>query len=1265
MSSWTNKRPIDAKNATPFQLRTLRKFVGVKTDEDAVNYALALGVDVGKRVATQVKRAYATIADLYNAKIEYEQEIAERAAEIEREKAQELARVRRNATKKLKRAKRRAIEKLAKSPLVAALKRRLAKPELVSVDEVGTIRFYRKKRITYKNITSMRDFYEAIKTAIPKYLRTTQFVSFHITDDNNTRVRSHSLRLTDLETFQDFEAGVDLILSGNFVGSDPLNQETEKLDMNHFDLSATLIAGGFGAARKMMFKTKGIESSTFEKNGKKILVGDCGWQCIKHLITPLIKNKGEYEIDFKQFQTLAGIQEFIAKERLNIRIYGNGFTLNRPHTEIVRDGEQKVFMIPDKKRKGMVRKHIGSTFNVRTDITPTVIAPGLDKYITNPLPWETRQLEEGGEYHVFRDGKPYTLTPEEQKIDAEWVPIYYRPRYLGAIIYDEVNEHFDVAEEQSIGAERTMILEDDVYLSLESNVIKNDEIIFSPRQINTNNRQHAKVKSSFIFFDYETVIDFKQNSCMAEYSLSILVLGEKELDCLALADLEGRKHTVEEIREKCCVTFLGYDCSKQFIKWLLKNEMDTHFTLVGFNNSNFDNFILLSALLQHDGFEEIPISDIFYNGSQLFNFKISHRHEFFDIAKHLMGSLANNCKSFKVNCCAKKSFNHDLAQTLHEDGKLIDYITGNEKLKEYNEFDVLATAVLFHKYRAALEAIPATKPYAKDLHKTKTIGSLIYKVFDANCTAKGLTFPKLSYEQYSDLQKYKVAGRVELFNGIQKVTERLASTDVCSLYPYVMAVLNVYYPCGEIEETERYMGDDTIGFYYCDIDQSNLGPNNLPLIYPKKSETENSWDHTEVLKDYLISNVIITLLKRHGCSVVIKKGFYFTKTVKSCEMFGFLLDLMKAKNEQDSLKKVAPKACPYAAKEKAVEEAAAAFKLAVNSKDEEAAIAAHEELQRIKNKPIEVGTEASYNPALRETLKLLMNSLSGKVIEGLHTEKTTSVDSLVEYEKLCKSSVKINCINNIGNKLFVTYDTDPMKLCAKSQRPIFLGVLIYDYAKSYMFNNSYSKVGRDKLLYTDTDASKMRYSDFTEWRKWAEKTVVPHWKEVEKVDPRYEAHPIYDPNSKVFGSFEDELEGMEGENYTFYALQKKSWCYIVDSEEKYRFKGLNDRSIVMTGDEPFLEHKTRAGLEVVKIAPSKAKEVWKYAVDHQSDSLGAGNAGKFFEQLYTDKKAHLLCCSFRKIVKNNLRNVESNETERFNKSMNRVQVNYMLKTVKI
>ena len=500
----------------------------------------------------------------------------------------------------------------------------------------------------------------------------------------------------------------------------------------------------------------------------------------------------------------------------------------------------------------------------------------------------------------------------------------------------------------------------------------------------------------------------------------------------------------------------------------------------------------------------------------------------------------------------------------------------------------------------------------------KTIGSLIYKVFEESKEKKGYDLPKLNYKQYTDLQKFKIAGRVELFNGVQKVEVRLVSTDVCSLYPYVMSVCDVFYPCGKIIETDEFKGLDTLGFYYCDIDQSNLKEADLPNIYAKKAATENDWGTTEVLEDYLISNVTIGLLLKFGCKVVIKNGFYFTDKKKSCDMFDFLLDSMAEKNRQDSLKK----------------------------------------------KP-------EYNPALRETLKLLMNSLSGKVIEGLHTEKTKDIASAADYINLEKKSKSINFINTIGNKIFVTYEVDEESMLNK-QRPIYLGVYIYDYAKRYMYENSYSKVGLRELLYTDTDASKFRHSKFLEWKKDIDEKnlIVPHWPEVEAYDERYKTHKIYQSDSKVFGSFEDELEDAVGNNYVFYCVEKKSWCYCVDDKAKFRFKGLNGSAICVDLTEQFIERfeiNKQDGTKEIKhrLKPASKLEVYNYCENNKDKSVENSGAAKFFEKLYTERSAYVLCNSFRKIVKNSKRGVDLGDHDRCNQLMNMIQVNHTLKKISL
>jgi hypothetical protein len=410
------------------------------------------------------------------------------------------------------------------------------------------------------------------------------------------------------------------------------------------------------------------------------------------------------------------------------------------------------------------------------------------------------------------------------------------------------------------------------------------------------------------------------------------------------------------------------------------------------------------------------------------------------------------------------------------------------------------------------------------------------------------------------------------------------------------------------------MGDEVIGFYYCNIDQSNLKLNNLPKIYAQKKDIENNWDHDVILENYLISNVMIGLLKKYECKVEIKKGFYFSEKKKSCEMFDFILDCMGAKNEQDNYN---------------------------------------------KNK------DSKYNPALRETLKLLMNSLSGKVIEGLHTEKTTDVNNLAEMKRIEEKATKINYINTVGNKIFVTYEIDSIEICEKQQRPIFLGVLIYDYAKRYMFENSYSKIGLNKLYYTDTDASKFKYADFVNWKKWIDtnNVQVPHWKEVEKIDNRYKNHRIYEENSKVFGSFEDELKEMTGENYDFYCLQKKSWAYFVDDKSKFKFKGVNEKSILV-------DLNNIADIIIKKDSKYKLnkdkKKVYKYISNNKDLQLKEKNNAKIlFEKLYKENKAYVLTSSFRKIVKNSLHNVKIDETDRHNKLMNKIQVNYSLKNLVI
>ena len=158
-----------------------------------------------------------------------------------------------------------------------------------------------------------------------------------------------------------------------------------------------------------------------------------------------------------------------------------------------------------------------------------------------------------------------------------------------------------------------------------------------------------------------------------------------------------------------CNVFVGWDCVEKFVDYLLdftQKHEKVMFKFISYNGCNFDNIIFLNKLLKMNSkvdkyIERLNISDIFYNGSQLLNFKINRKHHFFDVAKFLCGSLADNCKAFDLpkDMC-KKGFNHHFTQMLYDENKLDGLLNDEtckfyEKLYEYNAFDVISLSLIY------------------------------------------------------------------------------------------------------------------------------------------------------------------------------------------------------------------------------------------------------------------------------------------------------------------------------------------------------------------------------------------------------------------------------------------------------------------------------------------------------------------------------------------------------------------------------------------
>ena len=850
-------------------------------------------------------------------------------------------------------------------------------------------------------------------------------------------------------------------------GSDGIDNELYEPFFDFFDIVYSITFQGEGDK----FKTKFFK--TEETEYKKDY---CGFSCLKKVCNITIE-----EYDKLELKKLDNMIEYIKDNKLNVAIISNYIKYTGD-----RKDNKKFFTVEE----GRYKKQY---YKIKDD-----------EYEINLL-----YGDEEAEYKII-----YCLESEHYEItkNIELEEIYININ--NELIKKKNNEYNKINH----------------YSQQTENLIKNQFV--KPKLVNTE----------YIFFDYETITDYNANNVNKPYSISFFHATLGRLEKLNNIETRNDKEDLKKMIERHTYFYTGFDCSKHLINFI-SSKHNTKFYLIGFNSANFDNFILYNDLLNLEGKDKIDnLGEPLIANGQLLNFKIHGTHEMYDIRKHIGSSLSKNCKAFNINLCAKKQdlISHYEMQKKFDNNELLDYIKDNAELKEYNIFDCLSLGLLFYKYRVCVSQVKGFENY--EVEKYMTLGQMVFNNLDEYLKKNEINMPKFyltkegkknkkmkkddikelqaRYLKYfNDISKNRVAGRVQLFNGVQEIINNLiASIDVCSLYPYVMAVQNNYYTAGEIVEVEKYEDkpEDLIGWFYCNVNQSNLEVK----ILAEKTKEGNNWE-AEKLENVFISSVLIDFLIESGAEVEIKNGLYFSQKVKGCDMFKPLLEIMKLKNEEDEKK---------------------------NKKDK------------------------NYNPALREVYKLMMNIISGKLNQKMNRDERKILNGAEFAELLNNPKISdINTIIMIDDKAHISYKKAEED-CIKSVKPVSNGCLIYDYAKIYMIKHAYTKVNKSKLIYTDTDSNKLRNEDFIEWVKYAENEPVPHWEEVEKYDERYKTHKLYSENSKVFGSFENEYK--DNDYTTAYFLQKKVYlCSGKDSKPAFHFKGISENDMIIPEDFKITDSK--------------------------------------------------------------------------------------------
>lgn len=587
--------------------------------------------------------------------------------------------------------------------------------------------------------------------------------------------------------------------------------------------------------------------------------------------------------------------------------------------------------------------------------------------------------------------------------------------------------------------------------------------------------EDKKYDITYVTFDLETIFNIKKRLMLEPYSIS---------------------YTINENHKYEAGVIFGDNCVKEFIQKLYKEQKNRLYVLIGYNSSNFDNYFLIEHIAAVDW-----LNSIFHNNSSVLNIKFGGRHCCFDLNKFTLSSLKNACENYKTHYKKIGDFDHweiqkyfndnngEIKTFFHNKGCKVDnfninwpgmfksgddadiggeFILNNilpckceniKKLIKYNLYDVLST---YEIYKSIEEILKQNNLLDKrEFFDYKTIGSLIFNLFKKdvtmyniknkkNITQKELNnikpiLPLLPLEECKLIRSGLVAGRTQCFKDVfydLSGENKYYMIDVKSLYPFVM--LNKKYPCGSVlklnfnECNKRGL----IGFYKCSFDQKNLKKNILP-----KRGAVLDWNYKGEQTLYL-NTIDINMLIKYNCNVKIirdKNNFCFSHTTKGENLFKCTSDFKKIKEKQDEYKKTINL---YEGGEN-------------NISDNDYNLAVKE-----------------YNPALRQMAKIFLNSLSGKVIERTHTKKTKIVRNKKEYDDIVNNTdfdnIDIVQILNENNAL-IEYEISEDEALKEGNKPLYLGVIIYAYARAHMYDTIIYKYD---VLYMDTDSGVLIESEY-------------------------------------------------------------------------------------------------------------------------------------------------------------------------------------------
>jgi hypothetical protein len=563
------------------------------------------------------------------------------------------------------------------------------------------------------------------------------------------------------------------------------------------------------------------------------------------------------------------------------------------------------------------------------------------------------------------------------------------------------------------------------------------------------------------------------------------------------------KNKSDVVERHTFVTNDDESSARQFLNWLKKEHIaNRHYVCVAHNGARFDNYLLVKEFTN----DELLHTQLNLRGASVIGMTYDN-HNFKDPCCFMPNSLENLCKSFKVQTPKLTEFIHEgkvLSNknlcfykpelTFKQFMNLQNVESEYWKLYvEYCEIDCVSLLELWDKFSKNVnKLIGEMGGYLLKkctLTNARTIGGLAKKIIDnMNATDKFKHHAKyLKFYEDDDDEKYNFVckfkrGGISHCNQAGKHTESVCSYDITSQYPTAMNKMIV--PTGRSKWVTKF-NPKAYGYYELANMKFDTKYKFKPISYQKESGVLE-WKTENIESCYVDSEMIKYLQKYYGLKKFdVVKGLVSNSFINASAFFGKYVDvLFQEKAKQDVLKK--------------------------NNDD-------------------------MYNPALREVIKLFLNSLSGKLVE----------DPSKYFQVVYDNKEKQN-INGISFKKDVDEDN--------KNYWVGCGVMVYSYSKRLLFeyirqlpNDS------DDIIHVETDGIYFP----TKYSKTFEKNVKQY-----KGD-----YPV---------AIGDGLGNVKPEHVSSgdsYWLGKKFYYMDDNGEDVYRIKGIPKKTIDKYGNDVVLVNK--------------------------------------------------------------------------------------------